>query len=74
MYIVIDNLHMFLRVLDILIDLLIVELKRQDCIEKVKKFIAFEIQTFGYISELCLISWYTWVYQFFVGKNFKALK
>ena len=70
MYVVIDNLHVFLRVLDILTDLLIVELKRQDCIEKV---ISFEIQTFGYISELCLIS-YTWVYQFFVGKNLKDLK
>jgi len=61
-------------VLDILIDLLIVELKCQGCIEKVKKFITFEIQTFGFISELCLISWYTWVYQFFVGRNLKALK
>ena len=36
--VVIDNLHLFLRVADVLIDLLIVELKRHDAIEKVKKF------------------------------------
>ena len=33
----IDNLQLFLRTSDVLIDLLIVELRRQDAIEKVKK-------------------------------------
>ena len=32
--VVIDNLHMFIRVSDVLFNLLIVELKRQDAIEK----------------------------------------
>ena len=36
--VVIDNLHLFLQVAGVLIDLLIVELKRHDAIEKVKKF------------------------------------
>ena len=36
--VVIDNLHLFLRVADVLIDLFIVELKRHDANEKVKKF------------------------------------
>ena len=36
--VVIDNLHMFLRVFDMLIMRLIDELKRQDAIDKAKKF------------------------------------
>ena len=36
--VVIDNLHLFLRPSDVLIDLLIVKLRRQDAIENVKKF------------------------------------
>ena len=35
MHVVIDNLHLFLRTSDVLIDLLIVELRRQDAIENV---------------------------------------
>ena len=38
--VVIDNLHLFLRVSDVLINLLVVELKRQDGIERVKKMTA----------------------------------
>lgn len=41
--VVIDNLHLFLRVSDVLIDLLVIELRRQDAIEKVKKFFIFSI-------------------------------
>ncbi len=37
----IDNLHMFLRVSDVLVNLLIVELKGQDAIEKLRKFTTF---------------------------------
>ncbi len=40
--VVIDNLHLFLRVSGVLIDLLVLERKRQDAIEKVKKFTLFE--------------------------------
>ena len=36
------NLHLFLRVEDVLIDLLITELKRHDCIEKQNKFKSFD--------------------------------
>ena len=39
--VVIDNLHMFLRVSDVLINLLVVELKRQDAVDKVKRFTCF---------------------------------
>ena len=60
-HVVIDNLHMFLRISDVLIDLLILELKHQDCIDKVYCIWTTEIQTFGFLSELCLISWYTWL-------------
>ena len=36
-HVVVDNLHMFLRVADTLIDLLILDLRRLDCIEKATK-------------------------------------
>ena len=49
-HVVIDNLHMFLGVSDVLIDLLILELKRQDCIDKVKKFTAFEPQKYRHLD------------------------
>ena len=41
--VVIDNLHLFLRVSDVLIDLLIVELKRQDAIDKARSFSGFDV-------------------------------
>ena len=75
-HIVIDNLHMFLRVSDVLIDLLILELKRQDCIDKVKKFTAFEPQKYrhldsyqNFVSSLGIPG-----YQFWIGRNSKELK
>ena len=75
-HIVIDNLHMFLRVSDVLIDLLILELKRQNCIDKVKKFTAFEPQKYrhldsyqNFVSSLGIPG-----YQFWIGRNSKELK
>ena len=48
--VVIDNLHLFLRVSDVLLDLLLVELRRQDAIEKVKKFTGkFDIAKYKHI-------------------------
>ena len=41
---VIDNLHLFLRVADVLIDQLILELRRQDLINKTKKFSNFDVK------------------------------
>ena len=49
--VVIDNLHLFLRVADVLIDLLIVELKRHDAIEKVKKFSSFDPEKFRHLDK-----------------------
>ena len=41
-HVVIDNLHMFLRVADTLIDLLIVEMRRLDALDKTKKLSSFD--------------------------------
>ena len=49
--VVIDNLHLFLRVADVLIDLLIVELKRDDAIEKVKKFQSFNPEKYKHLDK-----------------------
>ena len=48
--IVIDNLHLFLRISDVLINLLIVELRRQDCIDKVKKFTQYDPVKYKHIQ------------------------
>ena len=40
--VVIDNLHLFLQVSDVLINHLILELKRQDCTDKVKTYKSFD--------------------------------
>ena len=44
--VVVDNLHLFLRVADVLINHLIEELCRQDAIDKAKKFSTFECSKF----------------------------
>ena len=49
--VVIDNLHLFLRVADVLIDLLIVELKRHDAIEKVKKLQSFNPEKYKHLDK-----------------------
>lgn len=48
---VIDNLHLFLRVSDVLIDLLVVELHRQDAIDKVKKFTTSDLTKYSKYQE-----------------------
>lgn len=76
-YVVIDNLHLSLRVSDVLINRLLDELKRQDAIEEVKKFTnGFEISRHKhleryeqFVSSLGIPS-----YKFYVGKNSKVLK
>ena len=40
--VIVDNLHLFLRVSDVLIDLLIVELRRLDKVDKVSRFSSLE--------------------------------
>lgn len=49
--VVIDNLHLFLQMSDVLIDLLIVELRRQDAIEKVKKFMSTDLSRYQHIQK-----------------------
>ena len=49
--VVIDNLHLFLRVSDVLLDLLITELKRQDSIDKVKRFSSFDITKYKHMQD-----------------------
>ncbi len=48
--VVIDNLHMFLRVSDVLTDLLILELRRQDFIEKKKTFSSFDPDKYKHLD------------------------
>lgn len=48
--VVIDNLHLFVQVSDVLLDLLITELKRQDSIEKVKRFSSFDITKYKHMQ------------------------
>ena len=74
--VVIDNLHLFLRVSDVIIDLLIVELRRQDAIDRVKKFSSADlsryrhIQSFqNFVSSLGIPS-----FEFYVGRSSKELK
>lgn len=73
--VVIDNLHLFLRVSDVLIDLLIVELQRMDLIEK-RKLTDFDPQKCKsldrfqrFITSLGIPG-----YNFWVGKQSKELK
>ena len=62
--VVIDNLHLFLRVIDVLVDLLIEELLMQDAIDKSKKYArldtpkykhiaTFEKQASGFQTSIC---------------------
>ena len=48
--VVINNLHLFLWVSDVLLDLLITELKRQDSINKVKRFSSFDITKYKHMQ------------------------
>ena len=74
--VVIDNLHLFLRVSDVLIDLLSVELRRQDAIEKVKKFSSTDLTRYkhiqsyqNFISSLGIPG-----FEFYIGRSSKELK
>ena len=74
--VVVDNLHLFLRVADVLINHLIEELRRQDAIDKAKKFSTFECSKYRHIyhyekfvSTLGISS-----YNFYIGQTSKQLK
>lgn len=74
--VVIDNLHLFLRVADVLINLLITELKRQDAIDKVKTFKEFNPERYRYLDKYQKFVTSLGVpdFQFYIGKNSKMLK
>ena len=68
-----DDLHMFLRIGDILINLLITELRRQDGIEKCKQLDRSKANHIAvyekYLNEACKIP-----FQFYICKESNALK
>ena len=74
--VVIDNLHLFLRVADVLIDHLIVELRRLDGIEKQSKLSSFDKRKYQH-----LVSYENFVsslgipgFSFYIGQTSKKLK
>ncbi len=74
--VVIDNWHLFLRVSDVLIDLLIIELRFHDCVDKVKKCTNFDCTKYkhihGYEQFICGLA--IPGSQFYIGQSSKALK
>ena len=74
--VVIDNLHLFLRVSDVLIDLLIMELKRQDSLDKVRAFSNFDIRKHQHIEryQQFIVSLGISGFQFYVGRTSNKLK
>ena len=74
--VVIDNLHLFLRTSDVLIDLLITELKRQDAIDKATKINKFDKTKCKHLSayEDFVSGLKIPGFQFYVGQTSRALK
>ena len=75
-HVVIDNLHLFLRVSDVLIDRLIIEMKRHDAIDKIKKLTSFDPVKHHHLHafEEFVTSLNIPNFRFFVGQNSKMLK
>ena len=74
--VVINNLHLFLWVSDVLLDLLITELKRQDSINKVKRFSSFDITKYKHMQgfEQFIKGLGIPGFEFYVGRTSKMLK
>ena len=74
--VIIDNLHMFLRVSDVLINLLVVELKRQDAIDKVKRFTCFDAVKYKHLHsyQKFVASCGVPGYHFYIGQDSKQMK
>ena len=75
--IVIDNLHLFLRVADVLINQLITELRRQDAIDQHKRFTGhFDISKFKHLDnyEKFVTSLGIPSFQFYIGEASKQMK
>ena len=75
-HVVIDNLHMFLRVSDVLLNQLLDRLKAEDAIDKARKFSNWDISKHKYLKayEDFVASLYISNYQFYLGKNSHVLK
>ena len=74
--VVIDNLHLFLRVSDVLINHLIEEFRRQDAIDKVKTFSSFETSKYKHLQEFerYVAGFGIPNYRFYTGRLSKQLK
>ena len=74
--VVIDNLHMFLRVSDVLLNLLLVDLKWADAIERLNKFSKFDSDKYKHLDayQKFVSSLGVPGYKFWIGQNCKQLK
>ena len=75
--VVIDNLHLFLRVANVLINLFITELRRQDSIDQCSRFNGqFRVSSFKHLEsyEKFVMSLGIPSFQFYVGESSKQLK
>ncbi len=75
-HVIVDNLHLFLRISDVLIDLVITDLKREEAIDKVKKFSSFSVERFRHLQkyEEFVASLGIPSFRFYIGQNSKVLK
>ena len=75
-HVVIDNLHMFLRVSDVLLNQLLDRLKAEDAIDKARKFTSWDITRHKHLKayEDFMKSLSIPNYQFYLGKNSRVLK
>ena len=75
-HVVIDNLHMFLRVSDVLLNQLLDRLKAEDAIDKARKFSNWDISRHKHLQayEDFVTSLGIPNYQFYIGKNSRVLK
>ena len=72
--VVVDNLHMLLRVCDVLIDLLLMELRHLDCIDKVVKLKSLDSLKYIKLYEQTLQMIGIGDFSFWIGKESKKLK
>ena len=75
-HVVINSLHLFLRTSDVLIDILIVKLRRQDAIATVKKFSNPNLSKYRHIQnfQTFLSSLGIPGFEFYVGRSSKELR
>ena len=74
--VVIDNLHLFLRVADRLVDLLIVELKHQDAIARRRTFTSFDREKYCHLTryEKFVTSLGIPGFEFYIGQSSEQMK